>query len=208
MWAYECPCCYSTFAPEDLPDDGRCTICADAPNLRAKQSEFGAGLVVCLAKFSEHLWTDRDRAVYTYSRWLKMDEGARDRERAEAAKFPTGDAANRMRTVEGFRFDEEGFYRYPSLAAGCSTPEEYALSRAIHMWANAAGDHFFDLDEQRAPQSLRDLADLVIQMRNTHLTDEPHAWTMDDLSRVRELWRQACIDLDRALGTVPNWGEY
>lgn len=208
VWAYECPCCYASCQPEQLPEDGRCTQCDDAPNLREKQSEFGAGLVVCLVKFTEHLWTDRDRPVYVYDRWINMDAKRRDKERAEAEQFPRGDAAERMRMVERFKHDEEGFYRYPSLAAGCSTPQEYAMSQAIHMWANAAGDHFFDLDEQRAPQSLRDLADLMIRMRNTHLTDEPTAWTVEHLDRVRGLWKQSCIDLDRMLGTVPNWGEY
>lgn len=76
------------------------------------------------------------------------------------------------------------------------------------MWASGAGDHFFDLDEERAPQPLKDLAELVIRMRNTHLGSN---WTWQkgqDMDRVRELWRESCVALDRALGTVPNWGEY
>lgn len=207
VWTYECPSCYATYETDQRPDDGRCDKCDDQPNLREKQSEFGAGLVVCLAKFSEHLWHDRERDIYTYDRWLKKTEAQQAREIEEAAQYPRGDAAERLRTIERFRFDEDGFHRYPILAAGCETPQAYAMSQAIAMWANAAGDHFFDLDTERAPQPLRDLADLMIRMRNTHL-NEPTCWTIADLDRVRELWRESCIALDKMLGTVPNWGEW
>lgn len=209
VWAYECPSCYATYEPDERPEDGRCNQCRDEPNLREKQSEFGAGLVVCLAKFSEHLSTDRDGRIYTYARWLKMGERERQSEREEAAKYPSGDAARRLQRIAAFRFDEEGFYRYPALSAGCSSPEEYAISQAIHMWANAAGDHFFDLDRERAPEPLIELADLMIRLRNRHLTDaQEEPFTLEHLDRVRELWKQSCIALDRILGTVPNWGEW
>jgi hypothetical protein len=208
VWSYECPCCYASYDPDNRPADGRCVRCDESPNLRERQSEFGAGLVVCLAKFSEHLWQRREQDIYTYARWIKLSEAQRQRERSEAGQHPRGDAAERMAVIKRFKFDEEGFHKYPSLSAGCETPEEYAIHQAISMWANAAGDHFFDLDEERAPQPLRDLADLVIRMRNTHLTDAPLCWKVEDMDRVRELWRESCVALDRMLGTVPNWGEY
>lgn len=208
VWAYECPSCYATYEPDERPEDGRCGKCEDAPNLREKQSEFGAGLVVCLAKFSEHLWHDRERDIYTYARWMKKTDAEQLREAQEAEKYPHGDSAERLRVIRHFKHDEEGFYCYPTLARGCSTPQEYAISQAIAMWANAAGDHFFDLDTERAPEPLRELADLMIRMRNTHLTGEPRPWTVDDLDRVRELWRDSCIALDQMLGSVPNWGSY
>jgi hypothetical protein len=63
VWTYECSSCYASYEPTERPEDGRCNKCDDAPNLREKQSEFGAGVVVCIAKFSEHLWTTQEQVL-------------------------------------------------------------------------------------------------------------------------------------------------
>lgn len=185
VWSYECPCCWASYEPEERPDDGRCAECDDTPMLREKQSEFGAGIVVCLVKFSEHLGEPRCRSIWEYSRWLKKPEG----ESPQA-------------------FNEEAFHRWPTLRGGATTPQEYAMHEAIHMWASAAGDHFFDLDRDRAPQPLCDLADLMIELRNSHLTDQPRLFTTADLDRVDDLWKEATLAVDRLLGTTPNWGQW
>lgn len=76
------------------------------------------------------------------------------------------------------------------------------------MWASGAGDHFYDLDRDLAPQALCDLADLVLKMRNTHMDS---GWTLaadGGLDRVRTLWQEASVALDRQIGTTPNWGSW
>jgi hypothetical protein len=188
VWIYECPCCYSEYEPEQRPDDGRCGHCEDRPNLREKQSQFGAGVVVCLAKFSEHLWTEAERRA---TELVLLLDGKITRDR-----LSTQAAADLSRAEGGYPFCQPG-----------QDPLTAAAEDAVHMWASGAGDHFFDLDEDRAPQPLKDLADLVIRMRNTHLDS---GWTLADggFERVRELWQESCMALDRMLGTTPNWGDF
>lgn len=188
VWAYECPCCYATYEPDERPEEGRCVKCDDAPNLREKQSEFGAGVVVCIAKFSEHLWTDAERRASGLSALLAG--------KINRAQLSTQAEADLARAEGGYPFCRPG-----------QDPLTAAAEDAVHMWASGAGDHFYDLDRDRAPQSLCDLADLVLRMRNTHLDS---GWTIADggLDRVRELWQESCIAIDQMLGTVPNWGEW
>lgn len=190
VWAYECPTCYREIEPSELPDDGRCT-CEDSPKLREKHSEFGAGIVVCLAKFSEHLWIERERTAWELCRYKRDGKG-------ELSK----DAQRRL------DFATEWQRKYPEYVHPYGDPLTYAIHDEIGMWANAAGDHFFDLDRERAPKELVELGDFMIWLRNDHLRDTQSVYGLAELERVRELWQAACIALDRMLGTKPNWGSW
>lgn len=187
VWAYECPCCYETYKPGERPEDGRCNRCKDEPNLREKQSEFGAGLVVCLAKFSEHLGQDNQAwELVWYAR------GKRKLEQLSRSAQITLELAEGSRVRMGT----------------CLTVEDYAVDEAISHWANAASDHLAEICEDQAPQPLRELTELMFWLRNNHFRKPFKAATGEDLERVRELWKQSCLALDRKLGIKPNWGEY
>lgn len=120
-------------------------------------SEFGAGIVVCLAKFSEHLWNGQDPSMNKdiVDIWVSEDEGA-------------------------------------------------AYSRAVELWANGASDHFYDLDE-KAPAPLKELASLTLKMGHGFTGQK---WTKADMDRVRELWRESCLAVDRMLEVEPDWGQW
>lgn len=189
VWAYECPCCYHAYEPDERPEDGRCTNCDDAPNLREKQSEFGAGIVVCLAKFSEHLWTDRERTM------------------AELVGYGEGKVKGLSeRAQRDLDFANDMLVKYPDDKARYGDPLAYAIDQAVSMWASGAGDHWFDLDRDKAPAEIIELADHVLRLRNGHFSEE--RFTAEDYYKIRQLWEAACIALDRKLGTVPNWGEW
>jgi len=154
------------------------------------ESEFGRGVVVCLAKFSEHLMDRHAMRIGYVQRWRGMDAGQRDRERAEAARFPTGDAAERLKV------------------AARSLDYDDPVSEAIERWANAASDHFYVIDDL-APGPLRELADLTLRMGHGFRLDGSPPWTWEDWQRVRALWRDACIAVDRQLGVAePDWGSW
>ncbi len=190
VWGYECPTCYRDFGPDELPEGGRCT-CEDSPTLRETQSEFGAGIVVCLAKFSEHLWIERERTAWELCRYKRDGKG-------ELSK----DAQRCLESAIDWQ------RKYPEYILPFGDPLTYAIHDQIGMWANGAGDHFFDLDRERAPRELVELGDFMIYLRNDHLRDEKSVYDIEDLERVRELWRAACIAVDRMLGTKPNWGKW
>jgi hypothetical protein len=81
-------------------------------------SEFGRGVVVCLAKFSEHLANEHARAITSGITWQKMSPERQRRWRAESGR-------GHIRRVESI-----------------------GLSKMIEMWANGASDHFFGLSDQ------------------------------------------------------------
>ncbi len=156
-------------------------------------SDFGAGVVVCLAKFSEHLHEHgpySENVIREYARW---DDDARERAEAEALRFPRGDAVQKLRRMAAMEVGAKYGGR------------DSAISRAIQMWMNGASDHFYDLDRDRAPAPLIELADLTLDIGHgfTGAT-----WTIATVDRVRDLWRQSCLAVDRALGTEPDWGEW
>jgi hypothetical protein len=171
-------------------DDGeQCSRCDGTGEAR---SEYGAGVVICLVKFSEHLRDPMHERVMAAGRWKCMDSRAREKALAEAARHPHGDSARHYALIPRMIeiYDDEDRY----------------LSSTIEVWANAASDHFGDLDYEKAPQSLCDLASLMLRMGHGFTGQR---WTWDDYERVRDLWKQACLDVDRRLGVArPDWGEW
>lgn len=157
-------------------------------------SEFGAGVVVCLAKFSEHYGTFWEMQVLHAIRWKNMTPEERAKEEWEAKKYPTGDAANRMRDISIVFWE------------GSGRTDEQQISHAITLWMNGASDHFYDLDRDIAPPSLIELADLCLRIGHGFLQEEIYDETT--LKRIRELWQQSCLDVDKRLGTNPDWGTW
>jgi len=157
------------------------------------QSEFGAGLVVCLAKFSEHLRNHSAEAVMYLHQWDTLDETQREARRNEAQRSPRGDAAVFLTRIDYY------------LTSQFFTTPETRLSEALWSWANGASDHFYDLDRKKAPPSLRKLADFTLTMGHGFGGE---TWTWEHWEEILKLWRQACLALDRRLGTTPDWGEW
>lgn len=156
-------------------------------------SDFGAGVVVCLVKFSEHLSNFWESQVHHAIRWTKMTDAQKQQESAEAIRHPYGDAANRMNDV---KIVLGGLPDYT---------DERKISHYIELWMNGASDHFYDLDREKAPPSLIKLADLCLTIGHGFTGD---IWTENDLKMIRHLWKQSCIEVDKMLGTKPDWGQW
>lgn len=154
-------------------------------------SEFGKGIVVCLAKFSEHLWNHFYERVQNAIRWQEMSVADRIERENEAARFPRGDAARFISNVK-------------SAFSGIRDSPEQDISMQIEMWMNGASDHFYDLDE-KAPPALRELAELSLRIGHG-FTGE--TWTKETVTRIRELWEQACLEVDAMLGVEAEWGQW
>lgn len=159
------------------------------------KSEFGSGVVVCLVKFSEHLaggsHSFGERMIRTLDSWRELSEDQQTKEKQQARDKPLGDAADLMRTLD-------------IAMMGRRTPSE-AISYTMELWMNAASDHFYDLDRERAPQPLIELADLTLKIGHGFTGQ---TWTIADLDRIRELWQASSEALDKALGATPDWGEW
>lgn len=153
-------------------------------------SEFGAGLVVCLAKFSAHLENDRCMRIIHAGWWKGADQEKRLRWAGEARQHPRGDSAE----IVG---DAKSVFWHGGT-------DEKDLSQAIVMWMNGASDHLYDIDES-APEPLKELAAFCLHIGHG-FTDE--IWTLDDLKRIHELWQEACLALDQRLGVKADWGQW
>lgn len=165
--------------PWDLPEEER-------------GSEFGKGVIICLAKFSEHLWNRwAENIIYTI-RWQNMTDEERQNIHKEMEIHPHGDASRHYGMIiamEGSRFDNRD-----------------AVSSAMELWANGASDHFYDLERDLCPPSLVELADLTLTMGHGFTGQK---WTEEDWKKIQKLWEDACYELDLQLGVEnPDWGNY
>lgn len=146
-------------------------------------SEFGRGVVVPLVKFSEHLgdhWArDIERAIH----WVKADPTERER----------------ILTA-----NEEHWQTVLRLDAAAESPE-HMLSGLIMMWAQGASDHLSEIEEDKAPKSLTELASLMFKLRYTRFHDlvGEEEWV-----KLLALWSAAAMDIDEMLGAQPDWGDW
>jgi hypothetical protein len=155
-----------------------------------ERSEFGAGIVVCLAKFSEHLQQHGAYSERTIREYAAASPEKIAAWQEEARSYPRGDAAQRLASFFIFEVGNQS--------------REGAISHAIAMWMNSASDHMYDLDD-RAPAPLKELAALTLRIGHG-FTDE--TWTVETMDRIRDLWRESCLEVDRILGVDPDWGEW
>lgn len=155
------------------------------------KSEFGSGIVVCLAKFSEHLWNWSAESVMNAHWWLGLSQKEREDAQKEVKQFPHGDMAQRV-------------MRLHCVFMGIRQSEAHEFSAAVEMWANGASDHFYDLAEN-APAPLKELAELTLMMGHGF---SDRIWTWEDWLHMRELWKQSCLAVDAMLGIDADWGNY
>lgn len=151
------------------------------------ESEFGSGVVVCLAKFSEHMGNRQAHDVYNIVGWLKQTP--------EKQKEWEDGNPDMKRSIEIYRC-------FGQLGVG----EGHGLSRLI-WWMNGASDHFYDLDEERAPQPLRELKSLTLLIG--HGNDAPGDLDPEHVDKIHKLWKESCLAVDRQLGVEdPEWGQW
>jgi len=161
-----------------------------------EQSEFGSGVVVCLAKFSEHLSAPFARRFTNALHWSKMDATEQQKRRDEALQYPHGDSARLVGNVKG-------------VFMGIRASEQEELMSALSTWANGASDHFYDLDRDKAPQELIELADYMLDLG--HGSGLMGKWPNDPSDTWDYIWKQweeACLAVDRQLGVEPDWGQW
>jgi hypothetical protein len=118
-------------------------------------SEFGSGVVVCLAKFSQHL---------------------------------------------------DNIHRFKETYTSIGKDETSVLYDAITMAMNGASDHFYDLDRDKAPESLIKLADLTLEIG--HGFRGGVVYTQDTVDEIFKLWEESCLAVDKMLGVDGDWGTW
>lgn len=147
-------------------------------------SEFGEGVIVPLVKFSEHMGDYYTSRIEKAIRWIKAEPSEREDLMEE----------DDPEWILVLKLDE------------MASSSEKMLDDMITLWAYGASDHLSNLDRQRAPQSLNDLADLMWELRYPSVDGLLHG--EEDWVRALALWSAAAMDLDEMMGVRSDWGDW
>lgn len=148
-------------------------------------SEFGSGVVVCLVKLSEHMGDIYTRHIERGIKWHKATPFERE---------------------EMLRKDDHDWQLVLALDEAAPSTERM-LNDLIRRWAHGAGGHLAELDQQKSPDSLKKLAELLWELRYDARDESEYAGEEEWL-RILALWSEAAMDLDERLGVRCDWGSW
>jgi hypothetical protein len=147
-------------------------------------TEFGAGVVVPLVKFSEHMGTSYCGRIEKAIKWIKAEP-------IEREKIMQEDDVEWQIVL---MMDEK------------AQTSEHMLESMLQMWAYGAADHLMQVDKGHAPESLNNLIDLMMDLRMPD--DYGRLRGEEEWLRVLSLWSEAAMDLDEMIGVRPDWGDW
>lgn len=147
-------------------------------------TEFGSGIVVPLVKFSEHISDKSARWVGLAIRWIN----AAPLEREKIMEDPGHDWSLILVLDEN------------------AASSEQMLDDLIVQWAYPASDHLFNIDREKAPESMGELIELMMELRMPSVDGSLRG--EDEWLRMLSLWSTVAMDIDEMLGARPDWGEW
>jgi len=147
-------------------------------------SMFGSGVVVCLVKFHEHFGNREAELLQSAFQWKALDPIDRE----AILQDPQGNPGWDMLTA--------------ALSTGMHSVDELIEIWGM-LWINGASDHLIDLDEEHAPDALITLRDELLEIRRYHT----NPFTEEKWLLFFALVREAAEEIDRTLGSTPDWGD-
>lgn len=167
------------------------------------RTEFGKGLVVCLAKFAQHLNNEQRLDLSFYKMYI--DFKPRTRKMLLSLKPPDkfNFGPDKQKKMRFFVEKANAIYKGNL---------EKALSSEIFMFMNGASDHLYDIevpeskDWNKIRTKVKELQHLGLQMG--HGFNVRKTWTLQDVIRVERLVENICMSIDRKLGLKPDIGNY
>lgn len=169
-----------------------------------EKSEFGKGLVVCLAKFYEHFANQQLLNLYFYKRCSERSEEEQQKIRSK----------NPPANLNYGRDRNEGFDFWMSKMVPIHGSIEATISSDITLWANGASDHLYEIGapERKEWDKIRKI---VIELKDKGL-DMGHGrglmgdkqYNLDDIGELQKLTEKALLLIDEKLGLKPDWGKW
>jgi len=171
---------------------------------KMSKSEFGKGLVVCLAKFYAHFENSAMEKIWFYHHCLK--ETRKDQERIMSDDSPE-------HLKYGRNFNQSFKFWMKEIVPIHSGNTEEALSGEIILWANGATDHLYEIETPEGMSS--DIRKIIEELKDKGL-DMGHGkglmgqkmYTLKDVEELQGLAEKALLLIDEKLGLKPDWGEY
>ncbi len=169
-----------------------------------EKSEFGKGLVVCLAKFYQHFALEMLNRIYFYKQCLKKSEEEQEKIRSEnpPANLNYGRDKNKD-------FD----YWMRETVPTCGGIEE-AMSERITLWANGASDHLYEIEApegkewSRIRKIIKELKEKGLNMGHSDGLMSRRRYYLEDVNELRDLTEKALLTVDKKLGLKPDWGQW
>lgn len=165
-------------------------------------SEFGKGLVVCLAKLSEH-FMDELGDFWIYDKWIKE---TKENQKLMLSSNPPSNLDYGKPHMENLRFFVE------KIVPIYGSPER-ALSRGhITLWANGASDHLYEIEVPKG-RSWEAIRKLVKELQHKglemgHGFRNEKIYTMKDVDELKDLTRKIALMIDRKLGLKVELGKW
>lgn len=171
----------------------------------SNKSEFGKGLVVCLAKFSEHFSNNQIMRIYHNAFLLKKSK--KDQDSILSGNPPPG-------LNYGKDYTDEFIFFMQSTVPIYKGSIEHAMSGAITLWANGASDHLYEI---KAPSGnkwgevrgiVEILKDKGLDMGHGSRLMGSKTYTVEDLNELIKLTKKALLLIDKTIGLKPDWGKW
>jgi len=169
-----------------------------------KKSEFGKGLVVCLAKFAEHF---SNRQIIQVSDRLFVLKKTKDEQEQILSGSPPDNLNYGKDITEDFIF-------FMNKMVPIRGNIEATISSDITLWANGASDHLYEI---KAPEGkgwkeigkvVKELKDKGLDMGHGRGLMGGKTYTYDDVVELKDLTKKALLLIDEKLGLKPDWGSY
>lgn len=170
----------------------------------SKKSEFGKGLVVCLAKFYEHFGTEQLQRIYFNRNCLKKSK--KDQEKIRSGNPPSN--------LDYGRDRNEGFDFWISKMVPIHGNTERTISSDVTLWANGASDHLYQIETPKGNE-WQEIRKIIKQLKEKGL-DMGHGnglmgnkiYSLEDVDELRDLTEKALVMIDKKLGLKADWGTW
>ena len=146
--------------------------------------DFGSGLVICLAKFHSHFWSNDDIGIIVSLIHLK-EKGYLDNDYVEKHQ------------ISFTQREKTAFYFYKTY----DRPYEEVISHLVHLWANGASDHLYEIHVPSVfvgtpiEKMINDLRTIALDMGHNYDTDK--LFTYDDIKNLKTLTDTLFVKIDK-----------
>ena len=169
----------------------------------SKESEFGRGLVVCLAKFYQHFSNDSIARIKSFVNFSKRPENEQEKIISD----------NPPPSLQYGSINQE-FKWWLTQTVPIYGSKEDAISSNIVTWANGASDHLYEIKAPKGKE-WKEMRKIVKELQEKGL-DMGHGnglmgkakYTYDDIISLQNLTEKALLLVDEILGLKPDWGTW
>lgn len=169
-----------------------------------EKSDFGKGLVVCLAKFMEHFAGDQMRQLS--HRVFLLKKPKYQQKIILSGNPPPSLNYGKDKTEDFIFFINKMVPIWGSIKA--------TISHDVTLWANGASDHLYEIETPKGKnweairKIVKELQDKGLEMGHGRGLMGGKIYTVDDIYELGDLTRKALLLIDKKLGLKPDWGEH